>query len=438
MKTLIVIDRDGLARTLLAQCVAGQGWRVIEADNDEAGLELAMKEAPSAVVCDMRIAGRNGFKICRAIREQPSLKKTRVVLTTASHFLNDRDAALGSGADDYLVKPILPADLRAALGLCGEDAPALRPAVPEEADPGRTVIRFWGVRGSIPTPGPGTTKFGGNTSCVEVRFGSRVIVLDAGSGIRRLGQSLLREFRESPLNITLLVTHTHWDHIQGFPFFMPAYTPRVNVRILGYGGAVHGLRGALFEQMQSAFFPVGLNQMASHVTFEELEDMQFSLGLVKVRAIFANHPGICLGYRLGTPHGDIVYLPDHESYERHQIEKQKAGHRPSQSALDFARQQDGKVIEFMRDADVVIADSQYDEAEYPSRLGWGHTCADDTVQLAVRAGAKRLFLFHHDPDHDDQKIERMAERAQSRAAASGSALKVEAAREGAEVVLPAG
>ena len=115
-------------------------------------------------------------------------------------------------------------------------------------------------RGSIPTPGAETSGVGGNTSCVEVRAGNQVIILDAGSGIRRLGQAIMKEFREMPVNISLLVTHTHWDHIQGFPFFVPAYSPRVNIRILGYEGAVHGLRGALFEQMQSAFFPIALNQ----------------------------------------------------------------------------------------------------------------------------------------------------------------------------------
>jgi phosphoribosyl 1,2-cyclic phosphodiesterase len=280
-----------------------------------------------------------------------------------------------------------------------------------------------------------TAAFGGNTSCVEVRVGNQVIVLDAGSGIRGLGQSLMREFRDMPINLTLLVSHTHWDHIQGFPFFIPAYNPKVNVRILGYEGAVHGLRGALFEQMQSAFFPVGLNQMASHVTFEELDDMQFDLGAVKLRTIFANHPGICLGYRLVSPKGDIVYMPDHEAYERHEVERQKISGETSRPGLDYARAQDDKVVDFIRDAAVVITDSQYDAVEYPSRLGWGHTCADDAVDLACRAGVKQLFLFHHDPDHHDEKMDAMVARGQERAAASGSKMKVGGAKEGSEFVL---
>ena len=438
MKTIVVIDSDALSRALVSECLAGKGWCVLEADNGEAGLELVTKRQPAAMLCDIRTPKRNGFKVSRFIREQPALKKTRIILTTASHFLNDRDTAFESGADDYLIKPILPSDLWSILDSCGEDAPPPVEPEPETFTLGPTTIRFWGVRGSIPTPGPGTANFGGNTSCVEVRIGGQVLILDAGSGIRRLGQSLLQEFRDKALNITLLVTHTHWDHIQGFPFFMPAYSPRVNVRVLGYSGAVHGLRGALFEQMQSAFFPVGLNQMASHVTFEELEDMHFNVGAVKVRTIFANHPGICLAYRLSTPGGDIVYMPDHEAYERNEIERQKAAGESSRNALDYARLQDEKVVEFLREADVIIADSQYDEAEYPSRRGWGHTCADDTVHLAMRASVKQLFLFHHDPDHHDQKIADMVARGQSRALAGGSPLIVAAATEGAEVLLNRG
>ena len=433
MKTLVLIDNDALSRALLSQCLTGQGWRVLEAEDGETGMALVAKNRPGAVICDLRTPKRNGFKICRMIREQPQLKSTRVVLTGVSRFANDRDTAYASGADEYLVKPIVPAELLSALDQCRDQE--IIQTEPTPVVTGPTRIRFWGVRGSIPTPGLETAMFGGNTSCVEVRVGEQLIVLDAGSGIRALGQSLMREFRDKPLRLTMLVTHTHWDHIQGFPFFIPAYNPKVEVRIVGYEGAVHGLRGALFEQMQSAFFPVGLNQMASHVTFEERSDMEFEIGAVKVRTMFANHPGICLGYRLSTPQGDVVYMPDHEAYERHEIERQKLAGETSRPSLDYARLQDAKVIEFIRDADIVIGDTQYDNAEYPTRLGWGHTCADDAVELAMRAGVKHLFLFHHDPDHHDDKVAAMMREAETRVAAAGSSMIVSAAREGDEFVL---
>ena len=432
MKTLVLIDNDPLSRALLSQCLTGQGWRVLEAEDGESGLALVEANRPAAVVCDLRTPKRNGFKVCRMIRELPELKETRVVLTGVSRFTNDRDTAFATGANEYLSKPIIPAELLTALTHCRDE---LVEDKPKPVVTGPVKVRFWGVRGSIPTPGIQTAMFGGNTSCVEVRAGDQVIILDAGSGIRALGQQLMREFKGKPLDITMLVSHTHWDHIQGFPFFIPAYNPKVNVRIVGYEGAIHGLRGALFEQMQSAFFPVGLNQMASHVTFEELSEMEFELGAVKVRATFANHPGICLGYRLTTAEGDIVYMPDHEAYERHEAERQKISGERSTPSLEYARLQDEKVIEFMRDADIVITDSQYDAVEYPTRLGWGHTCADDAVELAMKAGVKHLFLFHHDPDHHDEKMVAMIAAAEARVVQAGSPMIVSAAREGAEIEL---
>ena len=431
MKTLVLIDNDPLSRALLCECLTGQGWRVLEAEDGEAGFLLVDAKKPAAVICDLRTPKRNGFKVCQMIRELPELKETRVILTGVSRFANDRDTALASGADQYLPKPIMPADLIRALDRCRDDITAK----PKPIVTGPTTVRFWGVRGSIPTPGLQTAGFGGNTSCIEVRVGEQIIILDAGSGIRALGQALMHEFKDKPLQITMLITHTHWDHIQGFPFFIPAYNPKVEVRIIGYEGAMHGLRGALFEQMQSAFFPVGLNQMASHVSFEELGDMEFEIGAVRVRSMFANHPGICLGYRLSTPRGDIVYMPDHEAYERHERERQKLAGETSKPSLNYARLQDEKVIEFIRDADVVITDTQYDAVEYPGHLGWGHTCADDAVELAIKAGVRHLFLFHHDPDHHDDKLVAMISEAEARVAKAGSSMIVSAAREGKEIIL---
>jgi phosphoribosyl 1,2-cyclic phosphodiesterase len=298
-----------------------------------------------------------------------------------------------------------------------------------------TRIRFWGVRGSIPIPGPATAFFGGNTSCIELRANGHVFVLDAGSGIRGLGKALARDFAGKNLIVTLFITHTHWDHIQGFPFFVPAYDSKVTVRIMGSKGAVYSLRDALFEQMKSAFFPVSLNDMASHVSFEGLDEREIEIGDVKVRTIFANHPGLCLGFRFMTSSGDVVYMPDHESYARHEIERQKVTGEDVQQAIAFAKEQDQKVVEFWRDADVVIADAQYENSEYPSRLGWGHSCIDDTLDLSMRAGVKHLFLFHHDPDHDDEKMKAILASARAYARKAGSLMQVDAAREGEEYVL---
>ena len=231
MKTLVLIDGDALTRALVSQCL--HGWRVLEAEDGQAGLGLVLSHKPSAVLCDIRTPKRNGFQVCRLIREQAGLKSTGIILMTVSRFANDRQTAFAAGADDYLLKPIAPVELVRTVtkyGSNGEAAPA--PSLSSEIT-GPTLIRFWGVRGSIPTPGPETATYGGNTSCVEVRVGNQIIILDAGSGIRRLGQALIKEVSEKRFELSILITHTHWDHIQGFPFFVPAYNPRINIRILG-------------------------------------------------------------------------------------------------------------------------------------------------------------------------------------------------------------
>src|SRR5258707_11881391 len=166
-------------------------------------------------------------------------------------------------------------------------------------------LKFWGVRGSIPTPGPTTVEYGGNTSCVEVRADGQIIILDAGTGLRLLGDGLIAEFGNQPLELTLLLTHTHWDHIQGLPFFSPVYKPQNHLRILGYEGARHGLDNILTGQMESPFFPIGLGEGPANVRIEELKDFSFNVGKVRVQACFPNYPGICVGYRLVTSAGSI-------------------------------------------------------------------------------------------------------------------------------------
>jgi len=278
-----------------------------------------------------------------------------------------------------------------------------------------TRLKFWGVRGSIPTPGPGTVRYGGNTSCVEVRSGDDIIILDAGTGLRALGSSLLAEFKDQPLNLTLLVTHTHWDHIQGLPFFAPIYNPRCRLRILGAPGARDSLINALTGQMESTYFPVPFAKVPGNIEIEEVTDFNFNIGPVQVRAQRSNHPGLCFGYRLFSPDSLIVFFPDSEP---------RAGDG------------DKEMIEFIRDADVLILDSQYDDTEYKTHVGWGHGRLDDTVALALKAGVRHLCLFHHDPDHDDKKLDAFADHARQLVAKANSKMKVDAAREGMTIELP--
>ena len=231
------------------------------------------------------------------------------------------------------------------------------------------------------------------------------------------------------------MTHTHWDHIQGFPFFVPAYNPKNKLRIMGYEGAREGLGSTLSSQMESPYFPISLQEMPGYIAFQELKSLGFTIGKVRVQAAFMNHPGVCVGYRLFTSAGSVAYLPDNESFLRLKSKISSESDQHYAETLAYARSQDEKLADFVRGADILITDSQYDAAEYANHIGWGHTCVDDSVAFALSACVKRLYLFHHDPGHDDAKISQMECHARDLAAKQGSKLHVEAAREGVEIVL---
>jgi len=307
----------------------------LEANDGDAGLELALSNRPELILCDLLMPKSNGFEVCRCIREK--LQPTKIIVVSGRDYGVDRTSAIEAGADEYLLKPFTWELLSSTIDRLLPEIPR-RPepkSVPErESVPAR--IRLWGVRGSIPVPGKSTVRYGGNTSCVEVRADGEIIILDAGSGIRLLGLALDKEFGPRSMKLTLLISHTHWDHIQGLPFFSPAYDQKNLIRVLGYEGARAGLAKILASQMETPFFPVSLRQLPSHLAIEELKEMEFRVGAVKVRSKFANHPGICVGYRLATSSGSIAYFPDNEPYEELKLQLASRDGITEEEARNFA------------------------------------------------------------------------------------------------------
>ena len=433
MARVLIIDDDADSRRAMAELFASDNWNVLEATDGESGIQSALHNRPELILCDLLMPKSNGFQVCRTIREQ--LQPTKIIVVSGRDYAVDRTNAFQAGADEYLLKPVTWDLLMGAIERLLPELP-IRPHVkmPDwESSPAR--VKFWGVRGSIPVPGPSTVGYGGNTSCVEVRADGEIIILDAGTGIRALGLALDKEFGARSMKLTLLITHTHWDHIQGLPFFSPAYDQKNLIRVLGYEGARAGLGTILAGQMETPFFPVSLRELPSHLAIEELKDMEFPIGKVKVCSKFANHPGICAGYRLFTSSGSVAYLPDNEPYESLKIQFASRDGISEEEARDFAAAERAKVVEFLQDCDVVILDAQYTDEEYSEHVGWGHGSLSSVVSLALDARARKLVLFHHDPNHDDEMVDAMTQRARALAAKSGKRLEIEAAREGAELVL---
>lgn len=298
-----------------------------------------------------------------------------------------------------------------------------------------TQVRLWGVRGSIPVPGPSTLRYGGNTSCLEVRADGEIIVLDAGSGIRALGNELEREFQSERIRITLLSTHAHWDHIQGLPFFLPAYHEKNALRLLGYKGVGGGFGAILSRQMAVPFFPVRLRDLPCELSIEELTAMEFSVGKVRVCSRFVNHPGNCVGYRLFTSTGSVSFVPDHEPYEYRKLHAEGCIRATPEQARKFAIIERAKLVDFLQGSDVLFLDAQYTDEEYQQHIGWGHGSLTSAVDLAVDAKVSKLRLFHHDPNHDDAMVDSMVEKAREMARDRQSAVDVDGAREGTEILL---
>jgi phosphoribosyl 1,2-cyclic phosphodiesterase len=274
-------------------------------------------------------------------------------------------------------------------------------------------ITFWGTRGSIPAPGRATIRYGGNTPCLTIEDQQhRRLILDAGSGIRALGKQLVQQ--PTPQDLVVLLSHTHWDHIQGLPFFGPLFSPGNSIRILGPGGGDGSLRDTLRSQMAPAVFPVPLSAIGSALEVDEITSPEISLPGFLVRTVPVCHPGRTLGFAVQAAAGgpSVSYLTDNEL----------AGPIATKIRPDLVR--------FLHRSDTLVHDAMYFDAEVAPRAGWGHSSAVQATKLALEAEVRRLVLFHHDPDHDDAALERLLAEAVEYRERLGGTLELTVAAEG--------
>src|SRR5215467_2270816 len=282
-------------------------------------------------------------------------------------------------------------------------------------------LRFWGTRGSIPSPGPSTVRYGGNTPCVEVRTDSDwLVILDAGTGIRELGRSLIAGANGHGIAADIFLTHAHWDHIQGIPFFAPIFQPGNRFTIWGSKTLETSIDRVIRDQMSPVVFPVTFEQLDATIDFGEIAEDTIVRNGYRVSAFGVRHPGGALGYRFSSANGkggSLVYISDNEL-------------NPSATSYTNGAGWREQMVAFVRGATVLVHDATYTTDEYEKHRGWGHSTYEDAVTLALDAGVDRLVLFHHRPERSDDDVDKCVARCRAAVERRGGRLEVTAAAEG--------
>ncbi len=437
MKRVLVIEDDEALNEYAVRALVKADYEVERAYDGQEGVEKAAAFKPDCVVVDLMMPGMHGIRVCEILRKDSELRGVRILVASAKGYAADVEAAKHAGADDYLRKPYRQEELQSKVAeLLASESSARngsRPAEDEELSKSTVAsprmeseaglskdvkVRFWGTRGSCPAPGPDTVRYGGNTACTEIRFGDLIFVIDCGSGLRELGIELLKEFKgkDKPIEAHVFVGHTHWDHIQGFPFFTPFYIPRNKFNLYSVRGAGKSLERVFRGQMASDYFPVPLKSLSADVQFIELE-APVEIGPVKVSYQFLNHPGIAIGFRFDAFGKSVSYISDHETFAR------------LNGDSEVTRKQDLKIAEFAKGSDLLICEAQYDEDEYEMKKGWGHSTFNDVLERGMAAEAQHLVLFHHDPMHTDEMMDEYLDHCREIVRKAGSSMILTAARE---------
>lgn len=404
--TVHVMDDSPSHLQIVRGLLEKNGHTVTTSTSSEETLRTIPGERPDCVLVDLMMPGIDGYEVCRRLRAMEELRSTRLIVVSAKSFPFDRRRAAELGADGYFTKPVTPATFVAEL---------------ERIVVGTLTLTFWGVRGTLPVSRPDCHRYGGNTLCVSLAFpDGKLFVFDAGTGIKALSDALLAAQR-TRIEGTIFISHPHWDHINALPFFAPFYTPGNHFEICGPSHGDMTMQALIQAQMSGPFFPITVRDFAASVTYRDLGEGDTEINGLRIRTMLLNHPGNCLGYRIGHPRAAICYVTDNELY-------------PADSPLRVEEYVE-RLAEFCRDADVLITDCTYTDEAYPAKTQWGHSSASQVAELAWRARARRLYLVHHDPDDADTVIDAKRTHVETWLARRGAATEVLSPTELARVEL---
>jgi len=275
-------------------------------------------------------------------------------------------------------------------------------------------VRFWGVRGSIPCPGPETVHYGGNTSCLEIRADDRLIIVDLGTGVRPLGEWLIENDlkKRGKIEADVFITHTHWDHMMGFPIFSPVYFPETTLRISAPVSFENdSLKTIIENQLSYRHWPIRAGELSARIEYAQIGETSLDLGGgLTVATKYLNHPILCLGYRFNYNGKSIAAVYDHEPYRNlfsAETCRENFNEKEAKEGEAAAAEENEKVIKFLKDADIIIHDAQYSQEEYSTHIGWGHSSYEQAIKSAVSANAKKVVFFHHDPTRTDKQLKKL-------------------------------
>lgn len=375
-QSIVVVDDDDIMSAMMSELLKQSGHHVTVISSGKEALQKIPELVPDCILLDLMMPGIDGLTVLQELVKEESLADTRYIVVSAKAYEFDRQQAYRYGAHGFLTKPINPKTFVDCVARILGDY---------------MNVSFWGVRGTLPVTGEKSLRYGGNTSCVSIEFPrDQIFIFDAGSGIKSLSDHLIAQQRKR-INGKIFVSHPHWDHINALPFFVPLYVQGNEFEILG---AQHGnlsMREIVSAQMDGVYFPITLTEFAARVYFRDLCEETIEIDNVSVSTMLLSHPGVCLGYRIDYNGRSVCYITDNEMFM-----EDNEFHNPHYEQ---------KLADFVRGAEILITDTTYTDAEYKSKVGWGHSCVSKVANLAHAAEVKYLYLFHHDPDQDDGDID---------------------------------